>query len=257
MKIIKTPTVKYICSTPNPRRVAAIAARMTYSPRSVETLTENITNEEISASVKAILEKRHFSCLRHVTYTFSVSGVSRALSHQLVRHTVGHSFEQRSQHYRVEEDPSYIEPPTIEHNASASVEYQMGLMDAETTYRRLRQRGVPKEDARMILPNGIETQLLWSCNLEAIYNFIKTRACRVNCSEIISVATQVRKLVLIDFPEIGPYLGPTCFSQGLCFEGQKYYKVCNLPWKTPSILWTPKFPEEIEWIGVEDKHVQK
>jgi thymidylate synthase (FAD) len=226
---------------------------MTYSPRSVETLTENITEEEIHASVNAILERRHFSVLRHVTYTFTVSGVSRALSHQLVRHTVGHSFEQRSQHYRTEKNPSFVLPGTIAEVPVALSLYQQALENSQEVYESLLECEVPKEDARFVLPNATETQLIWTANLEALLNFIQTRACRVNTAEIISVAIQVRSAVCSTFPEMIPYLGPTCFTRGMCFEGDKYYKVCNRPWKTPTVLWRPDFPKVMEMIGVNIK----
>lgn len=258
MKTISTPTVRLITCTPEPRKVVAIAARMTSSARDVNTLTEEITEEEIKSSVNAILERRHFSCLRHVVYTFSVSGVSRALSHQLVRHTVGHSFEQRSQHYRTEKDPRFIEPISLQSNRvtfdySAKEDYESALLQAENTYQRLIEDGIPKEDARFILPTACETEIIWTANLEAIYNFVKTRACRVNTSEIMDVAIQVRNLVIADFPEMKSFLGPTCFTQGMCFEGQKFFKVCNLPWHSPTVLWTKNFPDTIELIGVGGK----
>jgi len=245
MKAISQPVVKLVWHTPNPRRVIAIAARMTYSAKPVEQLSEDITEAETASSVRAILERHHWSVLRHVSFCFTVSGVSRALSHQLVRHAVGFAYEQRSQHYRVENDSSYIEPPTL----SGNPVYEDAMGDANDAYRSLIAMGVPREDARMVLPSGIETQLVMTANAEAVLNLVKARACRVNTSEILSVAVQVRNIVKDIIPEMHGYLGPTCWSQGLCFEGHKYYKVCNRPWK-PAVLWSPEFPDKIEHISV-------
>lgn len=251
MNFIKSPKLHLVWHTPNPRKVIAVAGRMTYSNQPASTLQENISDDEIGRTVKAILERRHWSVLRHVSYCFIVEGVSRAFSHQLVRHTAGHAFEQRSQHYRTEKDPSYIQPDTIDPWAST---YQGSTAIAELTYNQLLAGGVPKEDARMILPTGIETQLIWTANLEAILNFVKTRACRVNTSEIMSIAVQVRNIVIKTFPEAGLYLGPTCWSTGICFEGRKFDTVCKQrPWKRPVVVWGPEFPREIDLRCTTDK----
>jgi thymidylate synthase (FAD) len=247
MNIVKQPTVRFVWRTPQPLRVIAVAARMTYSRAPIENLMKNITDEEMTRSVAAILERGHWSVLRHVSFCFTVSGVSRALSHQLVRHTVGHSFEQRSQHYRDERNPSFVEPPTLSGNGY----YEGGVVTAGVLYDTLLSQGVPREDARMVLPNGVETQLIWTANLEALMNFTRVRACRVNCSEIISVAAQVRRIIVADIPEVSRYLGPTCYTRGVCYEGKKYHTHCLKPWRSPTVLWSPEFPARIELVGVD------
>jgi len=245
-----SPEVRLVWRTPNPKRVIATAARMTYSVQDVETLMDAMTDEQIDRSVNAILERRHYSCLRHVSFCFTIAGVSRAFSHQLVRHNIGHSFEQRSQHYRVEKDPAFITPKTIEGGGRIQDTYEAALNGAQASYEALIEYGVPKEDARFVLPNATETQLIWTANLEAFMNFIKTRACRMNTSEITQVAIQVRHLILNSIPEMAPYLGPTCWTQGICFEGEKFYRECNQPWQSPTVLWTPMFPKVIELVKI-------
>jgi thymidylate synthase (FAD) len=128
-------------------------------------------------------------------------------------------------------------------------EFQFCMENDEAVYMHLVNAGIRLEDARQVLPNACETQLVWTANLEAIMNFVKARACRVNCKEITDLAIAVRRLVIEDFPEMKEHLGPTCYTMGLCFEGQKYYKECNKPWKNPAVLWTPEFPAKIEFIG--------
>jgi thymidylate synthase (FAD) len=257
MKKITHPKVTLLWHSPDPRRIVAIAGRMTYSRMPVETLCEEITEGEIVETVTAILERKHWSCLRHVVFSFVVSGISRACSHQLVRHTAGFAYEQRSQHYRTEKDPSFVETQPLTRMAAT---YEGAIKASEITYTQLVVAGVPKEDARMILPNAIETQLIMTCNGEALLNFVRARACRVNTSEIKSVAVQIGALAYKVFPELKPYLGPTCWSQGMCFEGKKFMTVCKYsPWKTPVVLWGPKFPEVINLYGhgeVEEMDVQ-
>jgi thymidylate synthase (FAD) len=252
-KKITHPKVSLLWNTSDPRRVVAIAGRMTYSRMPVEELCKEITEAEIVETVNAILERRHWSCLRHVSFSFVISGISRACSHQLVRHTAGFAYEQRSQHYRTEKSPSFIETLPLEKMAAT---YEGAVKSAEITYTQLVVGGVPKEDARMVLPNAIETQLIMTCNGEALLNFVKTRSCRVNNSEIKSVAIRMAAIAQTVFPELRPYLGPTCWTQGMCFEGPKFDKVCKkMPWRTPVVIWTPQFPRVIYRYG-EGKIVQ-
>ena len=86
--------------------------------------------------------------------------------------------------------------------------------------------------------------------LEAIMNFVKARACRVNNYEILSIAVQVRKLVVAVFPEMAPFLGPPCWTTGICYEGDRFFKDCNKPWKSPCVLMTPDFPKQINMVNV-------
>ena len=244
-----TPRIIRIWSTPDPRRVVAIAARMTYSNIPVDQLQDKLTDAEIDRSVKAILERRHYSVLRHVSFSFAVTGVGRAFSHQLVRHAAGHAYEQRSQHYRTEKDFDYVLPGTVE-LAGQQESYVDFMSWAQDYYDELMKAGVPKEDARQVLPNAVETHLIWTANLEGIVNFVKARACRVNTQEIKSIASLVRREVIKDIPEAAPYLGPTCLTQGVCYEGQKFFTACNKPWQTPTVLWTPEFPKKIQLVGV-------
>ena len=246
MHNIVTPKVTKIWMTPDARRVVAFAGRVCYSGTAPDKLFEQLTNETVDKMVVQLLEKRHTSVFRHASLMVAVSGVSRAFSHQLVRHTVGHAYEQRSQHYRTEKDFDVVRP------LSTPLDDEDELMEfyanAQTLYDKLIADGMPKEDARMILPNGIETVLVWTMNLEAAMNFCKARCCRLNNYEIISVAAQVRKIIIKEFPEMKNYLGPTCWTQGLCFEAERYHEQCNRPWKT-AVLWHPDFPKEIELIG--------
>lgn len=248
MNKITTPKVALLWSTPEPREVVAIAGRMTYSSKAVEELAEGLKEKEIETTINAILERHHLSVLRHVVFMFSISGVSRAFSHQLVRHNIGHAYEQRSQHYRTEKDFNLIMPGTLDPESEA--EYIELAKRSQQFYDDAVARGVPKDDARFGLPNGVETMLVWTANLEALLNFVQARACRVNTPEIMQVAIMVRKIVLDHFPEMKRYLGPTCFTRGTCYEGKKFFEVCNKPWRSPTVLWTPRFPFEIELVGV-------
>lgn len=248
MNKISIPKVNLLWSTPDPRRVIAIAGRMTYSNKHVDQLADDLNEKEIASTIAAVLERHHLSVLRHVVFMFSVSGVSRAFSHQLVRHNIGHAYEQRSQHYRTEKDFNLIMPGTLDD--ASEEDYVKHAQQAQDLYDKMIAAGIPKDDARFILPNGVETMMVWTANLEGILNFVQARACRVNTPEIMQVAIMVRKIVLEQFPEMKKFLGPTCFTRGVCYEGKKFYTDCMKPWRTPTVLWTPRFPLEIELVGV-------
>lgn len=242
------PHVIKLWSTPDSRRAVAIAARNCYTDLGLEELSENLTEAEIAKSVRAVLERRHTSCMRHAVFMFGVGNVSRSLSHQLVRHAVGHAYEQRSQHYRLEHGFDFVVPDTV--RGEFGEEFAAAMEADQQLYDRLVAGGVPRDDARAVLPNACVTQLVWTANLEAVMNFCRARLCRVNTPEITSVAAQVRRLVLQEFPELQQFLGPTCWTTGVCYEGPKFSAQCNAPWKTPCVLWTPSFPAEITLVGV-------
>jgi hypothetical protein len=128
--------------------------------------------------------------------------------------------------------------------------YMEGVQQSQSIYDTLIEQGVPRDEARQILPNACETNLIWTANLEALLNFIKTRACRVNTKEIMQIAILTRNLITKEIPEMKIHLGPTCFLSGMCFEGEKFYKQCNKPWRSPTVLWDPEFPKRIEFVGI-------
>ncbi|MDF2928342.1 MAG: Thymidylate synthase thyX [Anaerospora sp.] len=103
---------KLICYTPEPERTVAMAARLCYSPIGAEQLAEKMTEEQIAKLVGKIVEMGHLSTLEHVSFTFAIEGVSRVLTHQLVRHRIA-SYSQQSQRYVKEHDFEYIVPPSV------------------------------------------------------------------------------------------------------------------------------------------------
>lgn len=252
---IVMPKVRLLRHTENPRALIATAGRLTYTGKNPDTLEESLTEEEISKTVLAILERKHLSCLRHVTFTFLVSGIGRACSHQMVRHTVGTAYEQRSQHYKIEKDFNVVLPSGLDIDQEAM--YMEGVQQSQFIYDSLIEQGVPRDEARQILPNGVETVLMVTMNLEAVYNFVKARACRVNTKEILQVAILIRNIVSKIIPEMAKHLGPPCWLSGMCYEQAKFYSHCKKPWQSPTILVDPEFPKRIEYVGIGGQlHVQ-
>jgi len=250
-QVATVPKVRMLWNSPDPQKMIAIAARMCYSALPVSKLTEKLEPEEIDRMVKHILEVRHYSVLRHVIFSFTVEGVSRSFSHQFVRHHVGFDVEQRSQHYRRERQFAYNVPASvytadenhIVDGPSAEDMYVRHMKNSQVTYDDLISLGVDKSEARQVLPNACETQLVVTLNLNAAMNTLSQRSCRLNTPEILKVAIQMRRLIAGVIPEATPFLGPTCWSSGICYEGEKkYMKSCQRPWQSPTVLWSNDFP---------------
>lgn len=119
----------------------------------------------------ARVREGHLSLIEHATATFYIGGISRACSHQLVRHRLC-SFSQRSQRYASEDNAQFVVPPTIAAHPEASAVYTAFLEEARQTYRKLRALGIPKEDSRFVLPSAVTTELIMTFNFrEALHIF--------------------------------------------------------------------------------------
>jgi thymidylate synthase (FAD) len=149
-----------------------------------------------------IVGSGHSSTLEHISFTFAIEGISRALLAQLTRHRVGFSFSVQSQRYvRLgSSDRSggmdYVVPHSIEPHSDAYSEYYQAMNRAQLTYDSLRKAGVPAEDARAVLPNAAATNLVMTANLTALLSFYsKRRKGRGAQAEICEMAEALRKTV--------------------------------------------------------------
>lgn len=212
------PTVKLINYTKEPERVIAAAARLCYSERSGEDLFENLSDEEVTRLVKNILNLGHYSVLEHVSFTFSISGISRVTTHQLVRHRVGCSYSQRSQRYIKEDNFDYIIPPSIQERPELLEKYNETMESLNNLYEEFAQV-VPKEDARYLLPQAIESKIMVTYSLRALLHFIKLRTCRRAQWEIQTLAWKMLKEAKQVAPLLLENVGPACLN-GNCPEGK-------------------------------------
>lgn len=255
------PKVALLWHSPEPRKIIARAARVCYSALPLSKLDESLTEGEIARLVQHILSVRHYSVLRHVIFAFSIEGASRSFLAQFSRHHVGVDIEVRSQHFRREKQFAYNLPDSVtnatgEDGKDAEEIYIRHMEQSQEVYDDLIALGVDKSEARQVLPNACESQMVCTMNLNAAMNIISQRACRLNTPEILNVAVQMRKLIGGVMPEALAFLGPTCWSQGICFEGEKFFKACNLPWQTPTVLWTRDFPQRITLVGVRGRKAE-
>lgn len=165
--------------------------------------------------VKHLYRNGHHSVFEHIYFTFKIEGISRACSHQVVRHRHC-SFTQRSQRYCSEDGFSYVMPESIEE--VDEFDGFSGFMEMVTeNYRELVALGVPNEDARMVLPNACATSLYLSCNLRELIHICNERLCSRAQWEIRAM---VQKMVALVDPELQFMLVPKCKSGRI---------ICNAP----------------------------
>ncbi|WP_337615437.1 FAD-dependent thymidylate synthase, partial [Megamonas funiformis] len=162
--------VKLMKYTAEPERTVAMAARLCYSPAGAEELSEKMTDEQVTKLVEKIISMGHASTMEHVTFTFAIEGISRVLTHQLVRHRIA-SYSQQSQRYVSEHDFEYILPPSIAENDEAKAKFENLMHTIRQTYDELVAMDVPKEDARYVLANATETKVLATFNARSLLNF--------------------------------------------------------------------------------------
>jgi len=204
--------------TPEPDRVVATAARLCYSQQRPEKIWADFTVEEQKKFLQKILENGHYSPLEHATFTFSIQGVSRTLSHQLVRHRIA-SYSQRSQRYVEENTFKPVLPPSIDQTPQAREAFSQVIKAIREGYNELVEMGISKEDARYLLPNACETQLIMSMNTRSLLNFLELRCCRRAQWEIRDLAWRIRAQVKEVAPLLFSISGPSCLAKGYCREG--------------------------------------
>ena len=210
--------VKLLRYTPVPEKTVAMSARLCYSPIGAAQLEEKITDEQAAKLVRKLVEMGHFSTLEHVTFTFAIEGVSRVLTHQLVRHRIA-SYSQQSQRYVKEHDFETILPLSIAARPAEREKFEKLMSEIRTLYTEWAEMGIPAEDARYILPNAAETKIVVTMNVRSLYNFFSLRCCTRAQWEIRALAEKM----LAEVKEVAPVLfekaGPSCVTDGICTEG--------------------------------------
>lgn len=211
--------VKLLSHTPDPDMLVAAAARVCYSPVGSIEVLENYSEEEGEGLTKRVLSLGHSSVLEHISFTFAIDGVSRALSHQLVRHRIGTSFSQKSQRYVKErgEENGFVIPPTLEEHPELKEAFVDACDALMAVYEKMSEK-IPREDARYILPNATCTNLIVTMNARSLLHFFELRCCRRAQWEIRELAETMLAEVREVSPTIFEYAGPTCRTMGICFE---------------------------------------
>lgn len=234
--------VEIIANTPNPDEVIAQAAKLCYSQVGVNEIKEKLTKENTDKFLKMLMSFSHASPLEHASFTFAVEGVSRTLTHQLVRHRIA-SYSQQSQRYVKLDNFEYIIPPAIAENEEVLKIYREIMekdkeaygkisellikdkarkyieagLDEEKAYKKVEKESI--EDARYVFPNACETKIVFTMNVRTLLHFFELRCCNRAQWEIRELATKM----LIECKKVSPILfgnaGPACVSDK-CPEGK-------------------------------------
>ena len=211
--------VELLYHTPDPERAIATAARLCYAPVGASELMETMSPERMASVLSTIMKGGHFSTLEHASYTFAIDGVSRALTHQLVRHRIA-SFNQQSQRYvKFKNGIDIVKPHTIEENTEAEAIFDEVIKQAEEAYGKLLELGIPAEDARYLLPNAAETKIVVTMNVRELLHFFELRCCNRAQWEIRELAHKMLELARPTAPYIFCDAGAPCVH-GSCPEGK-------------------------------------
>lgn len=206
----------------DPIVITYMACRQCYSKLGGKELFENVgttDREKMTTLVKKVLDSGHHSVLEHLHYTFAVSGISRAASHQLVRHRIA-SYSQQSQRYCNMGDGGFVVPDSVNIDPKASRIFNDALKGCREAYKALVALGVPQGDARFILPNASLTAVIISMNARSLLNFFELRTCGKAQWEIRKVAKAIQKHCKLSCPEIFGNSGPPCKTGKGCRESQ-------------------------------------
>ena len=233
--------VRLLDHTSDPIRSLYLAYRTAYSSLTPQTIAsrierEKITREQMLAFVEKRLETGHASPLEHVWFEFAISGVSRAFSHQFVRHHIGISFEQQSQRYvafKKGEFP-YTVPETVKRAGFADrMEEEFGRLGE--LYQEMVDAGVPAEDARFLIPNAANTNFKVVVNFLELLHICDLRLCTRAQWEFRQVASQMRAQINRAFPELAKYIQPKCgeLRSGYCDESLEDWQACPIGRKRP------------------------
>jgi thymidylate synthase (FAD) len=233
--------VTLLTYTPEPQKTVACGAKLCYSSAGIENIKEGLTDEKVDSFLQMLQDLGHGSVFEHAYFTFGIEGVSRSLLAQLTRHRIA-SYSVKSQRYVREGQFGYVVPPEIEKIPEAREKYIAAMEQDQKTYDELTEilkarhledflaQGLPEkkaksmaekkaiEDARFVLPNACETQLVMTINARSLYNFFNERCCNRAQWEIRALAVEMLKAVKEVAPTMFRKAGPACVF-GPCKEG--------------------------------------
>jgi thymidylate synthase (FAD) len=234
--------VTLITYTPEPEKIIASAAKLCYSSSDIESLMNGLTTEKAEKFIEKLTDLGHQSPLEHCSFTFGIEGVSRSLSHQLVRHRIA-SYSQKSQRYVTEGQFEYVIPPEIENIPESKVLFIKAMEDDQQVYDKLVDiltkkhfkdllaKGVDEkkarqtagkraiEDARFVLPNACETKIIMTMNIRTLLHFFEERCCTRAQWEIRRMANKMLDICKEIAPNIFTNAGASCV-RGKCKEGK-------------------------------------
>lgn len=230
--------VTLIAHTPNPEQLVATAAKLCYSPATIDELQDGLTPEATKSFLERLVQLGHHSPFEHASFTFGIEGVSRTLLAQITRHRMA-SFSVQSQRYVSEKGFDYITPPAIARDQKALAAFEESMAQAREAYdniaglleekylaqltedtpsARRNAKSKANEDARFVLPGACDTKMIVTMNARSLRNFFSLRCCNRAQWEIRQLAHQMLLLCKQAAPLLFVGAGPGCVS-GSCPEG--------------------------------------
>lgn len=234
--------VQLLAYTPEPEKVVAAAAKLCYSNASIDELLAGLTPEKCRDFVEMLAAMGHESPTEHVSFTFAIEGVSRALLAQITRHRIA-SYSVQSQRYVRLDDFARVIPPEIKADPQAKEAFEAAMQSQAEHYQKI--TGILKEkhkaaflaegmeekaaaraaekkaieDARFVLPNACDTKMIVTMNARSLQNFFHHRCCNRAQWEIRALADEMLRLCIGVAPSLFAKSGPSCVA-GHCPEGK-------------------------------------
>jgi thymidylate synthase (FAD) len=224
------------------------ACRTCYSELEPQDIFERATGGRVAAEkqqdlVRRVIDSGHGSTIEHIVFTFAISGVTRTLSHQLVRHRAGLAFDQQSQRYVKYKEPSYMVPGSVS-DAEDEVRqrFEEQLSESLEVYEDMLEAGIPGEDARFVMPNATRTNLVMTTNLRALIHMSGLRLCVMAQWEIRRLFQLIRHEIFSVSPFLGSFLAPKCVPMGYCDEDRNRDEHCPIRPHKDNVLgaWAEK-----------------
>jgi len=224
------------------------ACRTCYSELLPEDIFERATTGQVATDkqqdlIRRVIESGHGSTIEHIVFTFAISGVTRTLSHQLVRHRAGVAFDQQSQRYLNYKRPSYMVPGSLADAPDEMRDRFVAEMDDSLAfYGEMLEAGIPGEDARFVMPNATRTNLIMTANLRALIHMSGLRLCTMAQWEIRRLFQLIRHEVFTVSPFLGSFLAPKCVPLGYCDEDRNRDEHCPIRPHKDNVLaaWAEK-----------------
>lgn len=219
--------VRLLAHTPEPAKLVTLAAKLCYFSDDFSDLEKKFKSDDPKKFIPLLYEMGHHSPFEHVSYNWVAEGISRSLSHQLVRHRIA-SYTQRSQRYVNESDLEVIIPKIYREDSEKKQEFLKRMELLQEWYKEDLEyflgKGIGKEEAtqdvRFYLPNATETKIISTMNARQLMHVFKERLCGRAQWEIRDMFTELYKQVLPTFPELFLYVGPDCYL-GNCKQKRK------------------------------------
>lgn len=242
--MIKVEVVSY---TPEPELIVAVAARSCLADENFGGIRGKLRQSDISRILATVISKGHHSVLEHASFTFSISGVSRVLTHQLVRHRIA-SYSQLSQQRSNASQLDFVTPPEIQKNTQLAEEYREMMHLCQGFYQRLVTENIHLGSARYVLPSGFTTRIVVTMNARSLFNLLAQRECAAEEWEFRQVATLMHRELLGVAPGIFRYAGAPCQTEGVCPEGE-LGEYCGRRLRTGAVVTNTR--DDIERVAAE------